>query len=405
MYRAYVAIAVLLTTASVGAQQNALTEEMAIQIGLSREPITQRLEGTIARAQSDVIAANTWPNPELHYERETLDNAADSLNQKLVLSQRFDFSGRRGLQQQAADQHLNAARYQSAAWQAERVRTIRQAFYHALFQQARRQLYQATQQRISLLGDALHKRRREGDVSIYDYQRVVTARAAIDAEVRNVEVDYAAGMQALWARLGTDAQPYQALQGELAPGSIAPLEQLLTNLEQQPALQQLKAQSEGFALQQRAASRSFPEVTLGLGMQQEEANGVKEDGLILNATIPLALFDRRKDSQARYQAEAMLAGSEYQLALDTARAELNGLWLQVMQYQRSAQTFRDEAIQGTQDLIRIAETYYRAGEIGILELLDAYRGALNAELNVLDLELKARDARIKLDYLSGGSIQ
>jgi cobalt-zinc-cadmium efflux system outer membrane protein len=53
------------------------------------------------------------------------------------------------------------------------------------------------------------------------------------------------------------------------------------------------------------------------------------------------------------------------------------------------------------DLSRTAETAYRAGEGGILELLDAYRTELDAELAALELELRARLARIELDELSG----
>ena len=102
MYRAYGAIGLLMLTTTVAAQQNTLTEAMAVQLGLSRDPVQQRAEGNIAQAQSDVIAAGTRPNPEFSYERETLDNDEDHVEQKFVVSQRFDFSGRRGLHMQAA---------------------------------------------------------------------------------------------------------------------------------------------------------------------------------------------------------------------------------------------------------------------------------------------------------------
>ena len=140
-------------------------------------------------------------------------------------------------------------------------------------------------------------------------------------------------------------------------------------------------------------------------MKQEELFDQTYDGIVINASIPIPLFDRRKDKQTRYQANAMLTQSKYQLAHATALAEIKGLWLQTTQYQRSAEMFRQESIQDTRDLIKTAEAYYRAGEIGILELLDAYRGALNAELNALDLEFKARRARIQLDYLTGGPVR
>ena len=405
MYRAYVAMSLLVIASTAVAQPNALTEEMAVQIGLSRDPVLQRTEGTITQAQSDVIAAKTWPNPEFQYERETLENGVDIVEQKFVLSQRFDVSGRRGLRKQAAGHHLNAARFESDAWRAELTKEIRQRYYSSLRQQMRRQVYKTMQARIRVLSNALQKRRQEGDVSIYDYQRVKTARAAIDAEVRNVEVDYQSEWQSLWALLGTGTQNFQSLEGQLSHDQIRPLDELIASLNHQPALRQLREQTDGFTLQQRAESRTFPDVTLGLGVKQEEIADQTFDGLVINASLPIPIFDRRKDKQTRYQAEALITQSRYQLALTKASAEVKGLWMQSTQYQRSAEMFREDAIQGTQDLMKTAEVYYRAGEIGILGLLDAYRGALNAELNALDLEFKARTAQIKLDYLTGGTVQ
>ena len=179
MYRVYGAIGLLLLTASAVAQQQTLTEQMALQLGLAREPVQQRVEGRIAEAQSDVIAAQIRPNPELSFERETLNDAEDHVEHKLVVSQQFDFSGRRALHIEAADRHLDATRLESDAWRAELATDIRERYHAALLQQARRAVYAKTQQRIEVLGKALQKRRHEGDVSLYDYQRVITERAAV----------------------------------------------------------------------------------------------------------------------------------------------------------------------------------------------------------------------------------
>ena len=405
MYRVYAAIGLLMLGTTSTAQQNTLTETTAIRLALSRDAVQQRAEGNLSQARSDVIAAGTRPNPEFSYERETLDNEEDHVEQKFVVSQRFDFSGRRSLHMQAADRHLDAVRYESDAWRADLTKDVRERFYRALLQQQRRVTYQTTQDRIRLLSEALQKRRREGDVSIYDYQRVSTERAAIEAEVRNADVDLDAARQNLSVLLGGDSGGFRSLEGELLPGEPAAREQLLSAVDAQPALRRLQEQSEAFGLQQRAESRTFPDVTLGLGLKREETNDQSDNGLVINASIPIPVFDKRKDKQARYQAQALIARSEYELARDTARAELEGVWRQVTQYQSSAATFRRDAVQGAQELIGIAEAYYRAGEVGILELLDAYRGALDAELNALDLEFKARSARIQLDHLTGGAVQ
>ena len=90
MYRTFGAISLLMLATTVAAQQNTLTEETTIQLGLSRGPVQQRTEGNITQAQSEVIAAGKRPNPEFHYERETLDNDEDQVEQTFVFSQQFD---------------------------------------------------------------------------------------------------------------------------------------------------------------------------------------------------------------------------------------------------------------------------------------------------------------------------
>ena len=97
----------------------------------------------------------------------------------------------------------------------------------------------------------------------------------------------------------------------------------------------------------------------------------------------------------------MAARAEHSLARQKAEGELIGLHRQLTQLIAAAERYRREAVVPSSELVRIAETAYRAGESTVLELLDAYKGALEAETTALDLEWKARDARIELDQLTG----
>jgi cobalt-zinc-cadmium efflux system outer membrane protein len=405
MYRTCASISLLVLTTGVAAQQPTLTEAMAVQFGLTRDAVQQRVEGKLAEAHSDVLSARKRPNPEFSYERETLDNDQDAVEQKITVSQQFDFSGRRSLHSRAAERHLEAARLEAGAWRADLTRDIRERYYRALLQQERRRVYEAVQKRIAILSQALQKRRREGDVSLYDYQKVTTEHATIEAEVDNSRLDFDTSWQTLWATIGDNPGGFRSLQGQLLPAQPPPLEQLSVALDQQPALRQLMESSDAFALQQRAAGKRFPDITLGLGLKREETDNHSDNGLILHASVPIPVFDTGTDTQSRYRAQSLVARSEYEMAHATAAAELKGLWHQVAHYRRAAERFRHNAVASARDLMDTAETYYRAGEVGILELLDAYRGLLDAELTALELEHKARSAHIKLDHLTGASTQ
>ena len=110
-------------------------------------------------------------------------------------------------------------------------------------------------------------------------------------------------------------------------------------------------------------------------------------------------------SHACNPAQAMAARAELGLARQQAEGELVGLHRQLTQLIATAERYRSDAVAPSAELVRIAEAAYRAGESTVLELLDAYKGALEAELTALDLEWKAREARIELDQLTGNHSQ
>jgi cobalt-zinc-cadmium efflux system outer membrane protein len=115
----------------------------------------------------------------------------------------------------------------------------------------------------------------------------------------------------------------------------------------------------------------------------------------------LPVFDRGQAAEKRAAAEAAAARAEYQLARARAEGELRGLQRQVERLTSAAKDYRARVLATTPELLRIAESAYRGGESTILELLDAYRGALESETTALELESKARAARIEYDLQSG----
>jgi cobalt-zinc-cadmium efflux system outer membrane protein len=81
--------------------------------------------------------------------------------------------------------------------------------------------------------------------------------------------------------------------------------------------------------------------------------------------------------------------------------ELEGLWQQASQLHAAASEFRREALTVSRELMQIARTAYTAGEGSVLDLIDAWRTELDAELTSLDLDYRARLARIELDRIAG----
>ena len=68
---------------------------------------------------------------------------------------------------------------------------------------------------------------------------------------------------------------------------------------------------------------------------------------------------------------------------------------------RAADRYRASALRASDDIERIAQISYDAGERGILELLDAYRTSGLARVRLATLEAVARTAEIELEFVSG----
>jgi cobalt-zinc-cadmium efflux system outer membrane protein len=72
-----------------------------------------------------------------------------------------------------------------------------------------------------------------------------------------------------------------------------------------------------------------------------------------------------------------------------------------MERREVANRYRSAAVAGADQIERIAQVSYDAGERGILELLDAYRTGAAARVRQAILDAAARQAEIELEFLSG----
>ena len=63
--------------------------------------------------------------------------------------------------------------------------------------------------------------------------------------------------------------------------------------------------------------------------------------------------------------------------------------------------YRQELADSGPELIKIATVAYQEGEIGILQLLDAYRSQRQAQLRMLDIQAAVKEAQIELERVVG----
>lgn len=383
--------------------QTPLTEAEAVRLGLARADFADLERGAVQAAEADVLAAGLFPNPTLSYSRDSVDGSPDTIEQTWMLEQSFDLSGRRGLHRQAASRRVDAVAAGNATRQLQMAAEIRRSFHEVLFRQATIRATEAWTQRFARVEGMVGKLARAGEASGYDRRRLARERQTAEARLAAERAELDLAVAHLVALTGAPDSPL--LKGALLPSAPTPVDTALSRLDQRPDLQALSRRAEAADLEGRAAKRGgIPEVTVGIGPKYVDNGSTQDKGVALSLSVPLPVFDRQQAGKQRAAAEALQARAEYRLAKRRAEGELRGRYRQAEGLRVTAVDYRSRAVAASPELLRIAETAYQGGESSLLELLDAYRGTLETETTALELEQRARLARIEYDLLANQSL-
>ncbi len=384
-----------------------LTEEVAVQRALARPALADVTEGAVGVARSDAIREGLWPDPEITYDREQTSGAQGAAQDVLMISQRFDLSGRRALRTAAANHRARAVSHRGDARRMEIEAEVRLRFHELLVAQLRAAAIQTWVGRIEGALEVVSRREAAGDASAYDRRRLERELANARGRLAVHQADSDRAWARLAARVGETNPPGSRpppLSGALLPDAPQPAERLLSRIEIRPDILALRAHVEAAQADGEAATRWWlPRLALGAGWIDVDLGADRADGYVAMAALSVPLFDRNQDEVLRAASQERIARGRRQLALSEARGEVRGRVAELTRLIQAAQRFNREEVGGSGALIRTAEAGYAGDELGILELLDAYRGGSEDEMTALDLELAARRARIELDLLTGGN--
>ena len=382
--------------------QTPLTEAEAVRLGLARADLADLERGAVQAAEADVLAAGLFPNPALSYSRDRVDGSPDTVEQSWMLEQTFDVSGRRGLHREAASRRVAAVTAGNASRQLHMAAEIRRGFHDVLFRQETIRAAETWAQRFARVEGMVGKLARAGEASGYDRRRLARERQTAEARLAVERAELDRSLARLAALTGAADVPL--LKGALLPSASALPETVLARLDQRPDLQALSRRAEAADLEGRAARRGgIPAVTVGIGPKYADHGSTQDQGVALSLSVPLPVFDRQQAGQQRAAAEALQTRAEYRLVKRRAEGELRGLYRQAEGLRATAIDYRSRAVAASPELLRIAESAYQGGESSLLELLDAYRGTLETETTALELEKRAREARIEYDLLTGST--
>ena len=398
---------VLLAPATVLAAPAATVDEpTVVRRALARTAISDVIDGDVEAARATAVELRTWQNPELAYTREQTYGPGGTGEDYLSLGQTLDIGGRRRLRGRAAMLRSEGAAARGESFKVALAAEVRLRYHEVLYRRLRAEALAIWSQRLGAALTTIAAREKAGDVARYDRRRLERELALARARE---EVEATALVKA-WARLAAMAE-LEATAPQPVPGTLLPTtrpepaDQYLARAATRPDLRALERAEAATELDHKAATRArVPELTLGAGWKGVQYTGLRSDGFLVNAAVTLPVVDRGQGPRQRAQAEGQALRGRVALARQELAGEIFGLRAEADRLHVLAEQFTRERRRDAEDLMRIADAAYRGGELGILELLDAFRGAVDDELQGLELALMARRARIELERAAGGGL-
>ncbi|MEK7388448.1 MAG: TolC family protein [Elusimicrobiota bacterium] len=385
-----------------------ITEPDFLRHVLEQSPRSKGIQARVSAAAGARRAAGLLPNPSLELRREQVRLGGDTQSDTFVeVGMALDVSGRRSLRRSAAQAALDSIK-ESARADLNALRAdARTAFYGVLEAQERQRVMGASTRRLKVFIESV--RGRGAQASEYDRTRLERERAETEAEASLLERELA-GLKVKIAELvAWESDPLALrLSGTLAPERPLPeLAALRDRLEaEQPVLASLRKEQDRAAAELKLARRLWaPDLGLGLGLKSSRAAGQSGSGVVAGVGLELPVFDRGQAARDVKSAELRAAESALEGDSRKARVALEAADARARISGEALASYRAAAIPQAERLEQMAGLAYLEGRLGLLELIDAYRGGTSARVKELELALNARLDRIDLERVLGKPLE
>lgn len=336
----------------------------------------------VAEARAERRLAGRVPNPDLSYER-----TGDAPRQHLFVDQSFSWLLTRGADRAAAAAAIRRAQADSVQTMAELVQDVRIAFFDAL---AANQTLRLVEDQVGF-SDSLTRIARArldvGDISRLEYEQVAQdGRRALQLLSETRETARSA-TAALSHAVGWQGPTQPAPSGTLDAGLEVDTS-LVPSPDSIPAVRAVVADSLAAALMLRSARLGrLPIPSLTAGAEWDDPGDPGHTLSVFGLALPLPLWNSGGAEVALASARAGLAAAEArEIRLEAARA-LAEARIRLEETARRARFARDSLLPGARELRLRALAAYRAGETGVLPVLDALRSERDVVLaGVQDLQ-------------------
>jgi cobalt-zinc-cadmium efflux system outer membrane protein len=173
-------------------------------------------------------------------------------------------------------------------------------------------------------------------------------------------------------------------------------------IETRQDYQSERHRQEQFEWEQQAASRlRIPDPVVFAGIKRADDLGTIRYGPHIGVAVSIPLFDRGQNRVAELEAALRRLSYRQEMLSGQIESEVRGAYEELQMRRQAVVEYRQQAGQPGIQLEQIAKLAYQEGELGILELLDAYRIRRQSVLLLLELTAVVKQAEINLERAIG----
>jgi cobalt-zinc-cadmium efflux system outer membrane protein len=400
----------LATLLSLPAAAETLTLERAWQLAEEHNPQLRSARAALDAAQGELTDARSllWNNPQLSAERrrrEVPQPAAPAQNNRewsVGLSQTFEIAGQQGARRRAAEQSLAATQALIAETRRQLRAEVESRFVRVLSLQQRIRMEDQTLKLTEDAASAVGKRvkagedsRLDGNLSRVEAERAHNQVAALREQLLQARAELAGTLQ-----LPADTLP--EVGGALDRDASYTLDDLTAAAQNRSLLRALDHQEQAakdrLGLERAAV---YPDITLGLTSAREGPADLREKITGLGVSLPLPLFRRNATGIGRASTELTQAQVDRQAAQRDVPAQVIALWERLENLKSRVKRLTGSVLPSLEENKRLSAISFRAGEIGLLQLLLVNRQVLDGQRDLLDARTDLRLTQVALEAAAG----
>ncbi len=388
-----------------------LTLEQAWAQAEQANPALRSTQASLSAAEGEFSDARAllWNNPQLSTElrRRTIPQipAPDQINRewKVGLAQTFEIAGQQGARRSAAEQSLAATQEVIAETLRQLRAEVEQRFVRVLSLQLRIQMEEQTLKLIEEAALAVKKRVAAGEDSRLDGNLAKVEAERAQNQVSLLREQLVQARSELTALLQLPGDNLPEVSGYLDPSSVLyTLDELLTSAANRPLVRAFdhreKAASSRLDLERATV---YPDVTLGLSSAREGLANSQDQITGLSVYLPLPLFRRNGTGIGRATTELTQVQVQKQAVQRDSRAQVLMLWARWENLQARVQRLSESVLPSLEENQHLSSVSFRAGEIGLLQLLLVNRQVLDGQRDLLDARTELRLTKVALEAASG----